>query len=225
MKYSERFKKNWWIAILVLITLLLFLKKTGVVSSHFINESQDMVLLIIWLCLILIPLFGEIDIFGVKLKREIEEVKSKIYEIKTAINNNNTFNPTVYFHASKDEVLDEKISQITQKSVKGKEELNFNFSDNELYLFKLRISIEKELRRIFAEHSEFNNSEIRFESVSNFIQNLKAKELLDGKLFMSIKELIAISNLGIHGEKVTEKQLYFAKIFGPKVLEDLKMIK
>ena len=170
------------------------------------------------------PLFGEIDLFGLKLKKEIEEVKNEMSRITNKLSNQNTFNPTIIYQPSNDKTLEKELNQVTPKTNLKSESYFTNVDENMVFLFKVRVSIEKELRRIFTEHSEFSNNEIRFENVSNFLGNLKAKELIQGKLFGAIRELIAISNLGIHGEEVTEKQQEFSKKFFPIVMNELKKI-
>ncbi|MCX6249666.1 MAG: hypothetical protein NTX61_02835 [Bacteroidetes bacterium] len=225
MKYSDNFKKKWWIIILVLISILIVLKSIKIINPFIDNQSYDLLLLIIWFILILYPLIGEIDIFGVKLKKEIEEVKTKMFEIKAALSNTNTFNPIVHFHGSRDEELEDKINHHKDKSFKEIDQLDIKINEKDIFLLQLRKALEKELRRIFTNNSEFNQSEIRFESVINFIENLRAKGIINTKLYGTIKELVAICNLSIHGEEITEKQLYFAHIFAPTVLNELRQLK
>lgn len=224
MNFDNKFKRNWWIIILVFLSLLLLINKLGFQLLNTKNENYEIILFLIWICLLLIPLFSEIVLFGVKLKKDIDEVKTKIVELKTDLINNNIINQTLIFRPSKDEDLEKRIEQEKAKtSFKDKGSMESE-TEIENYLFQLRKAIEVELRRIFANHSEFDVNEIRLESISSFLQNLKAKGIIVGKLFGAIKELVAISNLSIHGHQISEKQIYFANIFGPKVIEELKEI-
>jgi hypothetical protein len=115
--------------------------------------------------------FGEIDLFGVKLKKDIEEVKTKMFELKSELINSNSFNPTINFHPSRYEELEKEIKQSKYKITNENIVIDESVDEDEVYLFKTRISIEKELRRIFTNHSEFNNQEIRFESLILCISN------------------------------------------------------
>jgi len=222
MNYSEKFKKIWWIIILTIVSSLLVLRYIGIVKSEFISDSHDIILLVVWFCLVLIPIVSEVNILGIKLKKEIEEVKGKIYELKAELTNNNAFNPTLHIHASKDEHLDEKIKKTVSDSDKSVKESIADIDDD--YLFKLRVSIERELRRIFSSHSEFDLNYLSSESVNNFIKMMLAKGLLSERLYGTIVELIAITNLVIRGEDLTRKQLDFVRVFGKEVIDELKKI-
>lgn len=225
MKFGEKFKKIWWVILLSTLTIILIINLKLFPNSIFSNDNYELVLFIVWTCLMLIPLFGEIDLFGVKLKKDIEEVKTKMFELKSELINSNSFNPIINFHPSRDEELEKEIKSFTPRDKTANLINNEEIGEDELFLFKTRMSIEKELRRIFTNHSEFNNEEIRFETINSFLQNLNAKGLITGKFLETIKEIIAISNLGIHGEPVTKKQQFYVEFFSPVILKELKSIK
>ncbi len=83
MKLSDKFKnikfKNIWWGILVTLGLIyaIFGFPAFKLGS---TTSVDVFIFVIWICLLLLPLFQEIDIFGIKLKKEVDSLKSEMKE-------------------------------------------------------------------------------------------------------------------------------------------------
>lgn len=65
---SERGKKIWWSCLVAGATCLLIFRIKDLIAGQ--AGQADVYLLLIWVGLILIPLFGEVDLLGIKLKKE-----------------------------------------------------------------------------------------------------------------------------------------------------------
>ncbi|MCC7522952.1 hypothetical protein IT407_04110 [Candidatus Uhrbacteria bacterium] len=85
MNFSDVFRKAWWISLVAITTL-------AGLYRIFINsfEQFDQFLFVLWFILVLLPLVSEVSLFGVSVKKEIEEakrdIKHSISEIKNQIN-------------------------------------------------------------------------------------------------------------------------------------------
>lgn len=76
MNLSERGKRIWWGSLVAGATCLLIFRIKDLIAG---NAGQvDVYLLLIWIGLILIPLFSEVDLLGIKLKKEIGSKESAV---------------------------------------------------------------------------------------------------------------------------------------------------
>lgn len=79
MKLPNWFKITWWIILLLLTGMILFKRYEAITTGQ--SVPADIFVFLIFVALMLVPIFSEIEFFGLKLKREIEELKADI-EIK-----------------------------------------------------------------------------------------------------------------------------------------------
>lgn len=81
-------KRKWWY-LLLLVASSWFVYQNRVVVLNFEFEKFNSIsfIFILWLVLLMLPLFSEMELFGIKLKKEVEknraEVKDNINELKT----------------------------------------------------------------------------------------------------------------------------------------------
>jgi hypothetical protein len=76
MVFPNWFKIAWWILLLGALTSLLLSRLAGLL--HGSATIFDAVVFVIWICLVLIPVFAEIKILGFEFKQKIEELKRHI---------------------------------------------------------------------------------------------------------------------------------------------------
>ena len=76
MKLPNWFKIVWWILLLVLTSVFLRFRWPDLTKG--IASASDVLVLLVWFAVVLCPLFSEINIFGLKLKQEIQALKSHI---------------------------------------------------------------------------------------------------------------------------------------------------
>jgi hypothetical protein len=89
MKLPNWAKVVWWIVLLVILTTYLNERYTDLRSGRSI--PVDVVVFLVWMGLLLAPLFNEVSLFGLTLKRQIEAVRRDLIEqvqsIKAEIQN------------------------------------------------------------------------------------------------------------------------------------------
>jgi len=241
MKLPNWFKIIWWLILLGLTGTILFKRYNAIVNGQ--SVVADVFIFLLFIALMLVPIFSEIEFFGIKLKKEMEELKSeikiKLGDIKNEIRNSQmqTFNATIQgfgppppdnklpeLETEIDRIVSDKLKQHGVKVDTDLHEL-INVPDNNLQLFKVRYSIETEVRRIW-EQRFFNEKDNyrRHLTISKIIDDLTKYDLLDKNFYGILREILSICNYAIHGEKVTHKQVSFVTNNANQILEYLKEI-
>ena len=103
------------------------------------------------------------------------------------------------------------------------EEVNFSISDNVSYLFGVRYSLEKEIRRIASIHLKDNKAR----PIIPYLSKLVEENVLTTSQYKAIRNIYSISSPAIHGEeqRLTIAELNFVKQVSPGLIEDLREIK
>lgn len=86
-KALEILKKNvWYLFLLLISSIYIFINRNDIYQLTKLNVHN--LIFILWLVLLILPLFSEIEIGSVKLKKELEktrtEVKESIQELKVS---------------------------------------------------------------------------------------------------------------------------------------------
>lgn len=242
MKFPNWFKIAWWIILLSLTGFIVIKRYSAILEGR--SVPSDTLVFLVFVALMLLPLFSEISFFGIKLKREFEEFKNdlniKFGDIKNEIRNSQTqtFNATIHGYGppppdSKLPDLDTKIDNLVKTQGQGQVgELNNNGSehavpDENLDLFKIRYTIEQQLKRIwfsrFGDHPTVG-FQIRYQPITNMIRELRNFALIDTNFYDILKEILSICNYAIHGNDLTEKQISFVKKHANQVIKYLYKI-
>ncbi|MBD3338452.1 MAG: hypothetical protein GF353_05055 [Candidatus Lokiarchaeota archaeon] len=240
MKLANWFKILWWIFILVLCGILLGFRVDEIVDGQ--SVPADVFIFLIFVALMLVPIFSEISFFGIKLKKEIEELKSNLDlnfgELKNEIHNTQTQTlfQTIQTLAppppdNKLPELEEEIERIVKekfsyREIKEKKISPIEVPENNLILFKTRYSIEIEVSRIW--EGRFGKEypiEKRRLPILRKIQDLVKYEIVSQNLYGVLKEILAICNYGIHGEKVSDSQVSFVSKNSKEIIDYLKDLK
>lgn len=223
-KVVQFLKKRWWYIFILIISTLYVLKYRYEIYQLKELNAQNLIF-ILWLILLGMPLFSEIEIGSIKLKKEIEKTRNDVKEsvndlkyqiLEMKVTNSNTFvvnNPPL---PSKDE-----LSQM-QKSTKYDESTqvttsDFNISDDNVYLFQVRLSLEKQLSALC---NVFGYDDRR--SIYSMAQFLVQHEVFDRNTAGLIREIINIANRGVHGEIIDEDYLKFVKRTYPAIKQALE---
>ncbi len=76
MKNSENLKTVWWGTLVIVIGFYLYGRYPKLIEG---NPSYfDVVVFVIWIGVCLAPIFQEMDLFGVKLKQQIDDLKKDV---------------------------------------------------------------------------------------------------------------------------------------------------
>ncbi|MGD0422307.1 MAG: hypothetical protein ABSA92_02480 [Candidatus Bathyarchaeia archaeon] len=86
MSWVKRHRGAWWAGLVALLTVLLLLRRDSLEQSPTVI---DVVLFVTWIALLLSPLFQEVSLLGLTLKKEIDEFKAEVrdqfFSIRTAV--------------------------------------------------------------------------------------------------------------------------------------------
>ena len=239
MKFPNWFKIAWWSVLSISIAVILFDRLVAIRSGT--ATGIDATLLVIFLILLLLPLFQEFDLFGIKLKSKIDEVKTEVKDQVTSLRReilnigiSTQFNPQINLSPPSDSSLpglEEKFRKILNETLKEHKiqqpvdiQTELLIPNDVNYLFIVRYNIEKELRRIWKERFE-GGDERKPEPIFRIVQALRENELLDPRLGSGIREVYSACSPAIHGEEVSDRQVLFVKDLAPELITALMRIK
>jgi hypothetical protein len=233
------FKVLWWLALTGVLSAFLYFRYPDLISGK--STPADIVVFIIWVALLLAPLFKEVSLLGITLKQEIEELKGFLVtqvsdirsEVRNAVDVRTTFSPhfTLPMPAAD--------SQLPELETRIKAVLSDAFAAQGLkaspvapalpipedvsFLFATRYNIERELRRIVQTRELFAESR-RSVPVFQLARFLTESEVIEPRLANAIREVYAVCSLAIHGEAVSKAKVSFVKDVGPDLVAALKAI-
>lgn len=194
-------------------------------------NAQNLIF-ILWLILLLFPLFSEMEFFGVKLKREIEkstsEVKESIHDLQIQIMQTqiaNTNNQSVrienYGPLASAEQLKEilKTYSDTPHASSTSQKIEEPVVPPEAeYLIKVRLSLETSMRRL----CEKLGFAMQRDTASNMASYLRRSDVLQDSSYEIVKQIINIVNRGIHGEIVSTQYIEFVRQTYPNIMQELE---
>ena len=248
MNLPNWFKIGWWILLFGTISFSLFSRYPQLIAGN--SNTYDSIALIIWLALALVPLFSEINLFGIKLKQNIEDLKDVVNQqfnaLQTEVRTNirTEFNPQISFPPPPSDSqlpdLEAHVQLAIENALKDKgvttsqaQLPTIEVSEDVQNLFSVRFNLEKELRRIWnlaAREGWISNTrslrEARYQSVVvRMVKTLMEAEMLKPDLASAIGDVYSICAPAVHGEHVTKAQIDFVKEMTPGLIAALRSIK
>lgn len=247
MKFKEvivsYLKSKWWyLVLLILSTIYVLYHRNGIYQLKEFNAMN--LIFLLWLILLLLPLFSEMEFFGVKLKKEVEKAKTEVKEnlndlriqimdLKISNSNANTINfgngflPTeqklkelIEEFITKSNVIDDNLIEVSSKpniglTTDAKELSNFEFEIAEESTYLFKVRLMLEKTLTdLCEKTGYEGSK----SMHEMMRHLIRCELINGKTEDLISQIIKIANRGVHGEIVSKEYIDFIK----QVLPELK---
>jgi hypothetical protein len=243
MKTANWFKIVWWLLLLGLTTTFLILRFNKIINGQSI--PFDIFVFLIWTALMLFPIYSKVELFGIKLHREIEQMKKdineKLIDLKTDIrlNQNQSFTANIggYGPLPPDDKIPDlelQIEKIIGKKLE-KYRIHENFDikgrldipENNLLLFKVRYNIEQQVNRIWTNRFplEYNIEFRKSIPIWKQIQELDKYEIINGNLYGILREVLSICNYGVHGEKISDNQIEFVLNSAKEIIDYLSEIK
>jgi hypothetical protein len=177
------------------------------------------------MALLLSPLFTEVALLGVTLKREIDELKdevtSQIGEIKTEIRNAVDVRTTVapVFNIPPppmDSELPRIIAEIKTAVSSALSDIHVP-SDVE-FLFATRFNMEVEIRRIAG--TKLNRPQSGYAII---MQGAKAG-VVDPQLAHAVQEAYRVCSPAVHGEPISKEKVDFVREVAPELIAALRTI-
>lgn len=227
-------KRKWWYLILLGVSSwLVYQNRASIFSLEFEKFNGLTLIFILWIVLLLLPLFSEMEFFGVKLKKEVEkatnEVKESIIDLKmqliqlqvsNSVANTIQFGGNVLPSEGKLEELLQLVQGLQQGAPKDAMDVPNKPDEDEdksVYLFKVRLGIETALSEL-AEKLGYNEKM----PMTKIVQILYRGEVIDGVTSDLISQAVKIANRGVHGEIVSDEYIDFMKQTYPEIQRQLK---
>ena len=235
MRLPNWFKILWWALLFALLTFFLFQRYPDLVEGR--ATPSDVFIFSVWAVLVLVPLFQELNLFGIELKQELRELrselKSELLNLRSEIRTTAEAQARVYLVPLTDAELPalEKRAQIAVKKTLQEHgsphepslTSRISVDDYTQSLFEARYSIERELRRIAMTRLDIGG-ERNPRPIVEILGMLIESQLLDLGLASAIREVYAIGSSAIHGQSPSEAQVRFVENVLPGLLKALHAI-
>jgi hypothetical protein len=235
MKLPNWFKIIWWALLFALLTFFLFQRYPDLVQGR--AAASDVFIFSVWAALVLVPLFQELNLFGIELKQELHELrfelKSELLNLRSEIESTAETQARVNLVPLTDAELPalEKRAQIAVKKTIQEYGLphepsltsRISVDDYTQSLFEARYSIERELRRIAAARLGIGGEHSQHQ-IADIIAPLIQSQVLDLGLASVIREVYAVCSSAIHGQNPSEAQVRFVENILPGLLKALHAI-
>lgn len=218
-------KSIWWLVLVILLICFLFPRIGYIQNGN--AQPFDIFLFLVLISLLLIPLFQEVELFGIKLKKELEDIKENINvrfnSLSAEIKNTISVSPTINFPLPTDEGINEfKQKYRDSITTTGADiETAIDVPNDNIYLFKIRYAIENQLRRIIQKNKS-GYEPIHAYNLSILLSDLFSYQIISGEEASALRDIIAICNFGIHDKPITTTQVNFVKEIGEKFINKLK---
>lgn len=228
-------EKAWYIVLLTISTVYL-------VSNRFAIEKLDdasliSTVFIIWVILLVLPLFSELEFLGVKVKKEVkkaveksnEEVKASLdnlQQIVSQIQVSNSVAPQFTINSGS-LPTEEKIDKLTEelhlfneqnKNKQAEQQDKVTIPVQNLELFKMRYGIEVRLKEVL-ELIGYNSKNRA--SLMQGTYYLNQQGVLDPTSTDLVIQMLRIANRGVHGEIIGQKYMDFASEAYPQIIDAL----
>jgi hypothetical protein len=239
MKLPNWFKIAWWAILTLIVTVFLYRRYPELIAGR--AAAADVVVFLIWLALLLVPIFQEVTLLGITLKQDIEDLKRNVTnqitslraELSNAVDVRTNFSPQINFPApppdSQLPALEERVKAAVSEAVQGLNRKQLSLPSEEMpvhsdvqFLFATRLHIEKELRRIARERDLHDVA--RRGSTMQLTRALVTAQVIEPSLEKAIREVYAVCSPAVHGEDVTAAQVRFVRDVAPSLLAALKAI-
>ncbi|MGG6491821.1 UNVERIFIED_CONTAM: VanZ family protein [Bacteroidetes bacterium 56_B9] len=228
-------EKAWYIVLLTISTIYLAINRFAIEKLD--DASMLSTVFIIWVVLLVLPLFSELEFLGVKVKKEVkkaveksnEEVKASIHNLQQIVSQiqvSNSVAPQFTINSGSlpsEERIDNLIKEIrllneqnTNKQTEKQDKVNIPTQNIEL--FKMRYGIEVKLNDALDLIGYNGKNHISLIQSANY---LSQQGVLDPTSTDLLIQVVRIANRGVHGEIIGQKYLDFASEAYPKIIDAL----
>ncbi|TGN09661.1 hypothetical protein [Leptospira ilyithenensis] len=236
--FNQKWKILYWFLLLIATGILLNERLS------FIREGQsapiDIFIFLVFIAVLLVPVFNEISFFGLNFKQGLEEFKNQLqFQIQNQITslrfdlqntNNNSINLSFPKPPSDEQLpdLQERIRDVVSQALReqGITENTTappnnapNLPEDNIFLFSVRFNIEKRLRNIALNRLEMDNR--KFAPIFQITNALISAELLNKELGSVIREIYSICSPAIHGEEISPAKVRFVREVSGDIINTL----
>jgi len=235
MKLRVRWKYLYWFVIVAFLTFLMLRRLSSFLSGN--PTNMDIIVFIIWITLLIVPMFREVNIFGVGLKNEIDSLRNdfrgEMLNLRSEIQNTNIFSPQINVGQPPSDSELPRLTEAIQKAFKdmgGTINIQAIQTEEELltpantqYLFSVRYNLEKELNRVWRQHTA-SQSEKYPRSPGELMRLLYMRGTIDMDFFEALRDVYAVCNMAIHGMDVSQAKVNFVRDVAPQLLVYLESL-
>ncbi len=233
-------KVVWWVGLTGVVTAYLIARAPDLLAGR--AAPADVIVFLVWVALLLIPIFQEVEIFGLQFKQEVhklkEELKTEIHsvraELRSAVDVRTLFNPQITVPAPPPDsqlpdlekhVMAAVAEALAAHGVRQPVPVPADLAvpDDISFLFAARYGIERELRRLARERQ----LEVGARHVGGVLLSraLAQVGVIDPPLDHAIREVYSVSSAGVHAGDVTPNQVGFVREVGPQLIGALRAIR
>lgn len=228
----RKIRKNiWWFILLLIGAYYIYVNYARIIGSP---DSIDIIIVLVVILLVFMPLTSEVNVFGMSIKKQIEDTKREIkndisglrlefmqHNISNSQNNDIRIDIGDKYLPSKENIKKDIEEETKDKSFIEKEDINFrdsfeNISDNQVLLFKSRYTIENKFSILSNVLNIVGN--ISSYKITEILYKL---ELIDLTTLNYIKKVYSICSRGIHGEIIDDEYIKYVKTMLPKIIDAL----
>lgn len=214
----------WWFIILIVGIYYVLSAKMSIFNEPSITETLILVCLII---IIFLPFSNEVRIFGVSIKKQLNETKrdfrEEIRAFKTEIFQNMNLSNKIYNITQVQENLPSyKKVEVEQEGTDDKEFdqlIKSYIPQSNQVSFSVRYILEDLLISISAKFLGKNDRRL-----SKISSELGIYGILDSTIQEDLNDIFAICNRGIHGEILDERYITYLKVKAPSLIKTLEEI-
>lgn len=242
---KEHIKCLWYLVLLILTTCYLSFIHNDIIFLWPLTKITT--IFILWILLLIFPLFSEIEFGSFKLKKEIEktreDIRKDIGNLQNQILNNNNSVYVGCYAAGKDELNNMAKMLKNQVSMRKSSDRTSNLAREEVadthhdgkidvdkldplsYVAHVRVNIEKSLREICVSLNYVKKRNGSFLNIGDMLKFLYDSKIINNSILSSITQVQIIANRSLHGELIDNEYLDFIKNIYPLILEELNRIK
>jgi len=222
----------WWLLVVIFMTTLMAQRYGALLAG--MATTTDAVIFLIWISLLLAPLFREVSIFGVSLRKEIDslrtETREQILNLRTDVQNSihlqAEINPQINVYQALPEETLSSIKKQIQAERPQKVPEKIEVPEFTQFAFSTRYTILKELDRILSGLKlDVWTSSIPLRGVHSALLFLKRQGLITEQVYNALETVIMICNKVIHGREPSEVEVQFVKDVAPSLIAKLTTIK
>lgn len=226
-------EKLWYIFLLAISTIYLAINRFAIEKLD--DASMLSTVFIIWVILLALPLFSELEFLGVKVKKEVkkaveksnEEVKESLdnlQQIVSQIQVSNSVAPQFTINSGSlptEEIIDkltEELHLFNEQNKQTEQQDKVNIPPRNIELFKMRYGIEMRLKEAL-ELIGYNSRNRA--SLMQGTYYLNQQGVLDPTSTDLVIQMLRIANRGVHGEIIGQKYMDFASEAYPQIIDAL----
>jgi hypothetical protein len=194
----------------------------------------------VWLALVLLPIFSEVELFGMKFKADLERVRHDVSELRSEVRNavmvQSSFSPTLNLGPAPDALLAQLADVVKQEmarhapgratSMAPQSPDTSPMPTDAIEAFRVRYQLDRVIGRLA--ESRFDPLPTGFRAVAprfqGIVQSLVGGEVLSQELGAAARELYAVCSAAIHGQQLTAAQAAFMREVAPTVLAALNAL-